>query len=421
MQRKQTDSASGSTLVVVAMLVAAVAMLSLSFLTVLQAAQKENQGSRESIAALYACEAGLTEAMDDVKRGSVVVAQGQTAPTWGTAAQPTNLGGQQYWVTATPLSDGRISLVGYGREDRAQMGVEMVVQQTPQGFFRWAAFGDEIVHMDANSRTDSYDSSVGDYDSQKVNGSGSNAYANTEGDVGSNANITMDSNIGVYGDANPGPSGSVSGDLGNILGNTTPMTTTIDLPAIVVPAATAPGGSNIVNASTTLSTGTYRYSTLQVNVGKTLTINGPATIVCDDFKLKSNSKVIVNPTNGPVEFFVVNDFVLNSNTQIYSTDYSPADVTFNLLSDNILDPGIDVSFDDDLVDFDSGSKMYGTIYAPSAEISIDSNFELFGALVARRIDLDSNCRIHYDELLATLSDGGEPVYEVLCWHLLKQP
>ena len=40
----------GSTLVVVALLMAAVAMLSLSFLTVLQSAQKENQGSRESLA-----------------------------------------------------------------------------------------------------------------------------------------------------------------------------------------------------------------------------------------------------------------------------------------------------------------------------------------------------------------------------------
>jgi len=413
MKLQDTDSSAGSTMVVVTMLVAAVAMLSLSFLTVLHSAQKENQGSRESIAALYACEAGLTQAMDDVKAGSM--------GPWGSANQPATFGEQKYWVTATPLSGGRISLVGYGRDDRAQMGVEMVVQQTPQGFFRWAAFGDEIVHMDSAARTDSFDSSEGDYLSQKVNGSGIDLHANEAGDVGTNGNVTLDTNNRVWGDAHPGPSGTVSGAIDNITGSTTPLGAPVDLPDIVLPSVTAPGGAMTVSLSATLSTGAYRYTTLQVNAGKTLTINGPATIVCDDFKLKSNSSVVVNAANGPVEFFVVNDFVLNSNTQISSTTQGPQDLSFNLLSDNILDPGIDVVFDEDLVDFDSGSRMYGTIYAPSAEVTIDSNFELFGALVARRVDLDSNCRIHYDEVLATLSDGGDPVYETLCWHLLQQP
>jgi len=118
---------------------------------------------------------------------------------------------------------------------------------------------------------------------------------------------------------------------------------------------------------------------------------------------------------------VIDDFVLNSNTSINSTSFRPLDVAFNLLSDNILDPGVDVVFDEDLVDFDSGSRMYGTIYAPSAEITVDSNFELFGSLVARRIDLNSNCRIHFDEQLANASDGAEPVYETLCWRLVSQP
>ena len=96
----------------------------------------------------------------------------------------------------------------------------------------------------------------------------------------------------------------------------------------------------------------------------------------------------------------------------------PTDVAFNLLSDNILDPGVDVSFDEDLVDFDSGSKLYGTIFAPSAEITIDSNFEQFGSLVARRAYLYSNARIHYDELLATVSQTAQNVFTTLCWRVV---
>jgi hypothetical protein len=403
----------GSTLVVVALLIAAVAMLSLSFLMVLRSSQKENQGSRQSLAALYACEAGLSQAVKQL-------ALGQTGDV-GSSYQPQAIGEQTVWVQATDIGDSRIALQSHGFDDGARMDVELVVQPAKTGFFRWAAFGDESLHLDSNARTDSYDSALGSYLDQMVNGAGSNAYANTNGDVGSNADITMDSNNQVWGDANPGPSGTVSGSgVANIYGNTTSLPATIDLPDIIVPVIPSTG-SLTVSSSQTLASGSYNYGTLQVNVGKTLTVVGPATIVCSDFKLKSNSSLIVDATNGPVEFYVVNDFVLNSNTSIYSTDYLPKDVTFNLLSDNILDPGIDVLFDEDLVDFDSGSKMYGTIYAPSAEVTIDSNFELFGSLVARRVDLDSNCRIHYDETLATLSDEAGNQYERISWRLLSQP
>jgi hypothetical protein len=399
-------------MVVVALLMAAVAMLSLSFLTVLRSSQKENQGSRESLAALYACEAGLTAAVDDLVRGGT--------GTLGTKNQPVAQGSQRYWVQATDIGDGRIALLSYGREDRAQMGVEMVVQPSANGFFRWAAFGDEILHLDSNARADSYDSTVAPYFAD--NGSGSNAYDETDGDIGSNGNITIDSNIGVWGDAHPGVSGTVSGSHPeNIFGATTPLPEPVDLPDIVVPAASSPGDAKTVSGPETLAAGTYRYTTLQINNNRVLTINGPATIVCDNLRLRAGANLLVNADDGPVEFFVIDDFVLNSNTTIASTEQRPADVAFNLLSDNILDPGVDVSFDEDLVDFDSGSVMYGTIYAPSAEITIDSNFELFGSVVARRIDLDSNCRIHYDESLAQLNDGSEVSYDTLSWRVVAQP
>jgi hypothetical protein len=400
----------GSTLVVVALLMAAMAMLSLSLLTVLRSSHKESQGSRESLSALYACEAGLTRAVDSLATGGT----GSIA----SKQEPEALGDQRYWVEATPIGDGRIALQAYGRDDRALLGVEMVVQPSSQGFFRWAAFGDEDMHMEAQTGTDSYDSGDGDY--AAVNGTMPHVYANTEGDIGSNQSISMDSNVGVWGDANPGPGDSVTGDLSKISGNTTPMPATVDLPDIVLPFP-ASGTNLTVESATTLASGTYAYSTLQVNSSKTLTINGPATIVCDNFKLKSGSQLIVNDANGPVEFFVVNDFVLNSNTTIQSSDLEPLDIAFNLLSDNILDPGVDVDFDEDLVDFDSGSMMYGTIYAPSASVTVDSNFELFGSLVARRVDLDSNCRIHFDEALAEASEDSEAVYETLTWRLTSQP
>jgi hypothetical protein len=399
-------------MVVVALLMASVAMLSLSFLTVLSSSHKENQSSRENLAALYACEAGLTRAVDALAAGG--------SGNLGSKQYPQSLGDESYWVTSTDLGSQRIQLEGYGRHDDSTVGVEVVVRRQAQGRFRWAAFGDEDLHMDSNARTDSYDSSVGSYDLQKVNGAGSNAYANAEGDVGSNGNISMDSNIGVYGDANPGPSGTVTGDLDNIMGNTTPMSSTVTFPPISVPSVSVLS-SFPSNASVNLPSGSYKYTNLTLGTGRQLTVTGPATIVCTNFRMRSNSNILVNANAGPVKFYVIDDFILNSNTTVRSNDYQPSDIEFNLISDNILDPGIDVNFDEDLVDFDSGSQIYGTIYAPNAEITIDSNFELFGAMIARRVDLNSNCRIHYDETLAFNDNGAPPVYETLCWRLIAQP
>ncbi|HEX6884236.1 MAG TPA: hypothetical protein VF530_12730, partial [Planctomycetota bacterium] len=143
----------GSIMVIVALLMASVATLSLVLLSSLRSSHKEHQGSRESLSALYACEAGLSAAVREL---ATTGGDGNV----GSEQNPVQAGEQRYWVVATPIGDGRVSLVSYGRVERAEMGVEAVVQPDPDSFFRWAAFGEEALHMDSNARTDSYDSEV---------------------------------------------------------------------------------------------------------------------------------------------------------------------------------------------------------------------------------------------------------------------
>ena len=88
-------------------------------------------------------------------------------------------------------------------------------------------------------------------------------------------------------------------------------------------------------------------------------------------------------------------------------------------SDNVIDPNVTVDLDD--VAFDSNAEIYGTIYAPEALIEINSNFELFGALIARRVHLDSRSRVHYDEALSgTGSDSSDASYAAICWLALPK-
>ena len=49
---------------------------------------------------------------------------------------------------------------------------------------------------------------------------------------------------------------------------------------------------------------------------------------------------------------------------------------------------------------------------------INSNFELYGSLVARSVDLRSNSFIHFDESLNVMSATGQSDWDVLSWRML---
>jgi hypothetical protein len=86
------------------------------------------------------------------------------------------------------------------------------------------------------------------------------------------------------------------------------------------------------------------------------------------------------------------------------------------LSDNVINPEVTVQLD--TVDFDSNSKIWGVVYAPNARVVLDSNFELYGSLMARSLDIDSNATFHFDEALVDATASGVPVYETVCWREL---
>jgi hypothetical protein len=404
------DAQQGSALVMVTMAAAVMATLSFSILAVSLAGSKEQRSAKDRIRARYVCEAGLSDAVLDM-------AGGGTGDV-GSKQAPIEYGNGEYWVDTSNLGGELYQVVATGRESRAGARLELTVQRTTHNVFEWGAFGDEVLVMDSNSRTDSYNAELGTYASQAVNGSGSSAYAKTNGDVGSNGNITLKANTKVYGDSMAGPGGSTTivGSNVTLSGTSTPQTSVMDLPEIDVPLMTSSGSLMVNNNTTVIPPGDHRWTNFTVNTGNKVTVTGPARLVFENYHLKSNAQMVIDASNGPVEIFVYDDFILDSNTLLASTTNKPVDLSVNLLSDNVINPDIKVQLD--IITFDSNAKMYGTIYAPSAIIDIDSNFELFGSLVARRVLLDSNARIHYDESLATAESRSEYTFATVCWRVL---
>jgi hypothetical protein len=143
-----------------------------------------------------------------------------------------------------------------------------------------------------------------------------------------------------------------------------------------------------------------------------LRIVGPANVVISNLNLRSGSRIDIDASAGDVQLWVIDNFVMGTGTRVAATDFDTRHVRLNLLSDNVINPELNVQLDH--VEFNSNSKFYGTILAPNAAIVLQSNFELFGSILARSIDLRSNASFHFDEAL--LGGAGHIAsFETVAW------
>ena len=401
----------GAAIVMVMLALLGLFGVSLALWTTSLSARAEQRGALAQLSAEYAAEAGISAAFAELQANP----DSAQAGVIGSAEQPNTFGGSNFWVSRQDGGAGVTSFTATGVGENRAASIELVVERAIDAFYVWGAFGDDFLQMSSNARVDSYDSRLGTYASQAVNGSGSSSYASTDGDVGSNGSVTMVQNAKVHGDVTPGEN-STAIVLGNavVTGSTAPATEAYELPELVVPSFGTLGNYALGNGSNqTIASGDVEYTNLTVGKQATLTIVGPARVVVSNFSLLAGGSVVVDASNGPVELYVKNDFVMNSNTSIASTTFAPKDVKVFLESDNIINPNLVVELDE--IGFESNSKLYGTIYAPRAMVDIRSNFELFGSLVAKRVNLSSNSLVHFDEALMFEDESGDVQFQVVGW------
>jgi hypothetical protein len=401
----------GSLLLMVSMMLAASAVLALCMTRMHLSSAKEQHASQQEVRVELLADAALSRSYVEVQNGRSGVL--------GSAQAPVTLDGGKAYVTATPFgpSNTLLRLDAVGTSGKAKATSELVLKSNADPRDTWAAFGIDYLYLSSQAKVDSYDSALGTYAAQNVNGSGSNSYALMNGNTGSDGNINMSQNSLVFGSAQAGP-GYTTAVLGNaaVSGTTAPMLTSITWPPVTLPVNPVAGNTPF-NSNTAVASGTHAYGSTTLGNNVQLTVTGPATLVFDSLTLRTGSSIVVNAAGGPVSIYVVNNLVMNSNTTIHATDYKPAGVQMNLLSDNIFDPNVQVALD--TVTFNSNSTLYGTIYAPTAAVIIDSNFEVYGGVIARRVDLRSNSRVHYDQELAHITAPGTALYSRVAWRVMR--
>ncbi len=305
-----------------------------------------------------------------------------------------------YGDTSPSLADDLIRLIGIATHDGEAIAVELVVRRSTETLRNLKAFGDSRVTLNSSAVLDSYNSEEGSYASQAIHDHDGEEYANDNAFVGSNGNIYLDSNSVVFGDANPGPGGSVSVQ-GNafVSGNTSPLPQTVHLQPVHVPSISPSGSFRIDSAgSGVLSPGAYHFTSFEILSNAHLSIVGPAVIVLDEGVLDSNATVVADTTDGDVVFYVMGPFSILSNAVIAPENDAPSDLLINIAAE------------EETIVIGSNASVTGQIYAPDSSIEILSNAEVFGSVVAETLYLDSNPQIHIDEALFDTLDPI-PTYE----------
>lgn len=391
------------TAIVITTLIGTLAMLTVTAAT---RSQQEAAASSSELAAFYAAEAGLNVAWVELQNGGDGVL--------GSADAPEKLGGLDYWVEVNAVDDDVTALVATGSDGHALSRVELIVRDESSEITDFGIFGDRGVTLRSNSNIDSYDSSLGTYASQV-----SGAYAHANGNIGSNEDIAVSANAKVYGYAQYGPDAD---DTISVASNVTLLDgygaaqTQVVLPAITAPSYASSGALTVNGGSTkTLGPGNVQYTSITTKSNSSLLVKGPCNLVISSAAtVSSNSTWTFDATNGPIQVYALGSFDLRSNSTMATTSKDPTTLTLNLTGTHATSGSSSPK-----IDFSSNSEFYGTINAPNLSVVISSNFEVFGCLKARWIELSSNSKLHFDE---KLSNGGLEAgsgYEILGWRPLE--
>jgi len=312
------------------------------------------------------------------------------------------LSGGSYWAEVWDVTEDvtldadQYRIFGHGLFQLEQRDLEVVAEAESESVFQFALFGSSAVEVSGTAITDSFDSSVAPYDSDT---------AGDSGDVGTNAiaegGIVISGSIAINGQVAVGEGGDpetvVTVDGGSALITGEPpflaQSNNLDMPAVSTPpglSCTIPfsiaGGHTMIlpddaPAGACNGNGECCFSDLSAAGGATLTTSVPISVyVTGSFSATGNTTIGV-PTD-PTQFLLILA--------------SPEQATIS-------------------GDWAGNTEFYGGVYAPTGDIEIKGNAEIFGSVIGEHVIITGDAQIHYDEALIDIGPTGSYELEVVLW------
>ncbi len=273
--------------------------------------------------------------------------------------------------------------------------------------------GDKGTELNSNSTVDSYDSSQNNYSGN----------ARQNGDVASNSNILVAANSRIYGDAQAAPGfTTIRAANTTITGTTANLSEPLVFKPVKLPTSiTAPNIEYSVSGNNNvIPSGDHKYTSFSMRSNSEVTVKSPARLyITGDFICRSNTLFKIDNTNaGGVTIYLTGQFTMSSNTQIVHINNPRgwAEPGNFRVESTYETPNFSREADSAII-LCSNTTFYGSAYAPDGTVLLNSNTDFLGAFAGRRVEIDSNARVHYDEAFKNKTDpnGEEGPLTLLKW------
>jgi hypothetical protein len=369
--------------------------ISVAFHMLTIGAQRRHAAVVESMASLKA----VAVPAGQVAAGGVVTG-GLTTGAVASQGAPAYMDGGLFWVQSTDLGNDVFQLDAIAMAGSGRAAAQVVVErENGSPLFDAVLNSREQLTVNSSVVIDSFESMLGTYASQATNlhAKTGHTYANTNGDVSSNAGIVLNALAAVFGNATPGPGYAVSlAPSSYIYGNSTPAPAAMSFPPIVTPGIPITGNLVVPSGSSAvLPSGKHGLGALTISKDAKLLIQGPAEILVSDFTGDKNANLLIDATAGPVTIHVTNTYQHISGFEAMPVAGSPMALAFM------------VTAPQDIV-FPADTNIRGAYYVPKSNILFANSTEVWGSFGANRIDMANDTRFHYDESLAEYWKVKEP-------------
>jgi hypothetical protein len=372
------------------------------------------QNGKNQLIAISAADAGIQDALYQLKRNSawnagfsssvlphslatytVTFDKTQNKLPWSTNNSTGGSAIAGYGGRSVPA--GMVHLVSLGMFQSSTVKVEALLQALPGSLFPGAVTTQGDITISGNQQVDFYDSTAGPYappttfPAPPVNLLTTNSAA--AGAVDLNGHVTI-AGAGTVGPG--GTSASVSG--------TGYQSWSAETKPVAMSFITAPTGTNLGDAppknlgNDPLPVGTYQ----DLNPKGDLTLLPGTYVFTGDMTLSGKDRILLDssasPTN-PVKIFVLGSIAVTGNSSINGTTQG---VNGPSPSSLIIYGGPNTTD----VKLSGSTNSYFALYAPAADVRISGGADLFGAVVSNTLTLSGGGNgggIHFDQ---SLSSGG---------------
>jgi hypothetical protein len=409
----RSRSQSGSALIGACFLGIGLAGLSLGLLLQGTASRQSLNRSEDNLHALEIAETGVAMAELEIASKVDLGADGV-----GTLSGGYDGGTYKTVATQDDTLDTHWIVVSKGTRRLSSRNIEVGLKRIAGGTFIEGLFSHDDLVFNGTNTTDAYDSRLGNYASQATNVDVDGAYALMGGNIGSNSGFIdlNGSSIAIRGDAIPGPGRSVN-EHGDplVTGDTTPRKYERDIQPTPLAEFQAAAAVN-ANGGWTQAGGNLTYDaadkSLTFKAGGTLTLPG-GTYFFSTFKLSGGSTV---KFTGASKVYVTGSFDLSGGTLLNNSAASDLQLFAHPYA---LPTGFAPTSTSVKVNGGSGSSF--AMYGPSATLDVGGNSDIFGAAVAKQININGNCRYHYDKALDEIGYGGSARIQRLYWREPSPP